>query len=67
MKKELSVIEKGIIAIFVIALIASIVIYVVSFYSMEFASCPEDFGIFGDYAGGVIGTLTGLIDRKSVV
>ncbi|WP_289225764.1 putative phage abortive infection protein [Bacteroides acidifaciens] len=61
MKKELSVIEKGIIAIFVIALIASIVIYVVSFYSMEFASCPEDFGIFGDYAGGVIGTLTGLI------
>lgn len=61
MKKEFSKTEKWIIAILALAVIASIVIYVVSFYNMEFASCPADFGIFGDYAGGVIGTLTGLI------
>lgn len=61
MKKEFSKIEKWVIAILALAVIASIVIYVVSFYSMDFASCPADFGIFGDYAGGVVGTLTGLI------
>lgn len=61
MKKEFSKIEKWIIAILAFAVVASIVIYVVSFYNLEFASCPADFGIFGDYAGGVIGTLTGLI------
>lgn len=61
MKKEFTTVEKWTIAILAIAVIASIVIYVVSFYDMEFARCPGDFGIFGDYAGGVIGTLTGLI------
>ena len=61
MKKEFSKIEKWVIAILALAVITSIVIYVVSFYSMDFASSPADFGIFGDYAGGVVGTLTGLI------
>ena len=61
MKKEFSKIEKWIIAILALAIIVSIVIYIVSFYKLEYASCPEDFGIFGEYAGGVVGTLTGLI------
>lgn len=61
MKKEFSVIEKLTIGILALAVVASIIIYAVSFYNREFASSPEDFGVFGDYAGGVAGTLIGLI------
>ena len=41
--------------------LASILIYIATFYNLSFTNCPSDFGIFGDYIGGVVGTLVGLI------
>lgn len=44
-----------------LAIIASIAIYSYKLSHLRFAEWPEDFGIFGDYVGGIIGTLVGLI------
>ena len=44
-------------ALFIIA----VLVYVGRLYELDFASKPDAFGLFGDYLGGVIGALTGLI------
>ncbi len=59
--RNFSSIELTGIIILTIAIILAIVIYVVSLAHLPFAKLPEDFGIFGDYVGGLIGTLVGLI------
>ncbi len=43
------------------AILASILIYIFTLIDLPFAKLPEDFGTFGDYVGGIIGTLVGLI------
>ena len=49
------------IIILVLAIIAAILIFVITLSDLPFAKLPEDFGIFGDYIGGLVGTLVGLI------
>ncbi len=50
----------GLSTAFVVSFLA-ILIFVVRLYKLQFADKPDAFGFFGDYVGGVIGALTGLI------
>lgn len=50
----------GIIAL-VVAILCSIIVYVVTLAKLPFAQESADFGTFGDYVGGFVGTLVGLI------
>ena len=59
--RNFSIIEICGISILSLAIIASVVIYSYKLSHLKFAEWPEDFGIFGDYVGGIIGTLVGLI------
>lgn len=56
-----SLIEIAGIIILVLAVIASILVFVITLSDLPFAKLPEDFGIFGDYIGGLVGTFVGLI------
>ena len=40
---------------------ALIVVYVWRLWKLQFATTPDAFGLFGDYVGGVLGGLTGLV------
>lgn len=44
-----------------ISLIAAVGFYVYRLFALPLASSPNDFGVFGDYIGGVIGAFTGFI------
>lgn len=45
----------------VVVSIFALLAFVLRLYKLGFASKPDEFGFFGDYVGGVIGALTGLI------
>lgn len=47
--------------ILVLAIIGSIIAYIATLAKLPFAQNSADFGTFGDYVGGLIGTLVGLI------
>lgn len=49
------------IIILVLAIIGSIIAYIVTLAKLPFAQKSSDFGTFGDYVGGIVGTLVGLI------
>lgn len=50
----------GIIAL-ILAILGSVIVYVVTLAKLPFAQESADFGTFGDYVGGFVGTLVGLI------
>ena len=50
----------GIIAL-ILAILGSIIVYVVTLAKLPLAQESADFGTFGDYVGGFVGTLVGLI------
>ena len=41
--------------------ISPVVVYYVTLRSFDFAKSSNDFGIFGDYIGGTVGTIVGII------
>lgn len=49
------------IIILVLAIIGSIIAYIVTLAKLPFAQKSSDFGTFGDYVGGIVGTIVGLI------
>lgn len=49
------------ILILVLAIIGSIIAYIVTLAKLPFAQKSSDFGTFGDYVGGIVGTIVGLI------
>lgn len=59
--RKFSVIEIIGLVSLALAILASLLIYILTLIDLPFAKVPEDFGIFGDYVGGIIGTLVGLI------
>lgn len=59
--RKFSVIEIIGLICLALAIFASILIYIFTLIDLPFAKVPEDFGTFGDYVGGIIGTLVGLI------
>lgn len=48
-------------ALALVIVIVPIIIYCITLRAEEFAESSEDFGIFGDYIGGTIGTAVGII------
>ncbi len=60
-KRDFSIFEKILLWGLSICCIASIMIYFIRFINFRFTDDPNDFGIFGDYIGGVVGTIVGLI------
>jgi len=49
------------IIILVLAIIGSVIVYIVTLAKLPFAQESADFGTFGDYVGGLVGTFVGLI------
>lgn len=45
----------------VLLAISPVVVYYVTLRSFDFAKSSNDFGIFGDYIGGTVGTIVGII------
>lgn len=41
--------------------ISPVVVYYITLRSVDFAESSNDFGIFGDYIGGTVGTIVGII------
>lgn len=58
MKRSYRIIFWSVIGISTLTLI---VVYVGRLYKLPFAYTPDAFGLFGDYVGGVLGGLTGLV------
>lgn len=58
MKRSYSIIFWIVIGLSSVALIA---IYIWRLYNLQFATTPDAFGLFGDYVGGVLGAITGLV------
>lgn len=48
-------------ALALVIVIVPIIIYCITLRAEEFAESSEDFGIFGDYIGGTVGTVVGII------
>lgn len=48
-------------ALALVIVIVPIIIYCITLRAGEFAESSEDFGIFGDYIGGTVGTVVGII------
>ena len=44
--------------------ISPIIVYCLVLHKTDFAETSGDFGIFGDYVGGTVGTIVGVIVRK---
>lgn len=44
-----------------LSIAALIVVYVWRLWKLQFTTIPDAFGLFGDYVGGVLGGLTGLV------
>lgn len=53
--------EKSVTILLAVVLVLSITIYCYTLRKYKFAQNTEDFGIFGDYIGGIVGTLVGLM------
>lgn len=48
-------------ALALVIVIIPIIIYCITLRAEEFAESSGDFGIFGDYIGGTVGTVVGII------
>lgn len=49
------------IVILILAILGSVIVYIVTLAKLPFAQESADFGTFGDYVGGFVGTIVGLI------
>lgn len=63
MKNErvFSVFERCILVLIIAISVTSFVVYIVQLHGKPLADSPTDFGVFGDYVGGVLGSLISLI------
>lgn len=59
--RTLSGIEKMLFVILLILGIAFLVVYICCLHDNKFADEPEDFALFGDYIGGIIGPICALV------
>jgi cell division protein FtsL len=58
--RKFSGFEKFILILIVIISIASLAVYVIQLHKNQWAKDPSEFGVFGDYIGGVLGSLIAL-------
>jgi adenylate kinase len=60
-QREFTKVECLLIIFLIAGCIGTIAVYCFVFHSMTFGDAPSDFALFGDYIGGVTGTIIGLI------
>ena len=60
-ERKFSGFEKCLVIIIVIISLLSLIAYIVQLHGNGWAESPDDFGVFGDYIGGVLGSLIALI------
>lgn len=60
-ERKFSGFEKSILGIIVVISITSLGIYIIQLYENDWAKDPFEFGVFGDYVGGVLGSLIALV------
>lgn len=45
----------------IICIVSPIIVYCITLHALDFTDSPTDFGTFGDYIGGTVGTIVGVI------
>lgn len=59
-EREFSSLEKVLLALLFLTLLAALLVYIITLFGLGFANSPDDFANFGDYVGGTIGTIVAL-------
>ena len=60
-KRKFGIVEYSVLLLLSFIAGASLFVYIYQFHSASLANTPERFAWFGDYIGGIIGTITALI------